>query len=66
MWRARSEKKAAQFRHATNNQAGHVQIDEYHLHRTGLRGRKRYFIWSGFTILLVIALANLVVRTLHN
>ncbi len=66
MWTARSEKKAARLRHARNYQAGHIQIDEYHLQRTGIRGRKRWFVWSGLSVLLIIAVANLVVRITHT
>lgn len=65
MWTARKEKKTAGRRHASNFNAGYVEVEEYHLHRTGIRGRKRWFVWCGAAILLAIVLANLLVSSVH-
>ena len=61
MWTKAKEKRAATRRHTTNFNSGHIEIDEYHLSRTGLRGRKRWFLWCGVIGLLVIATVNLMV-----
>ena len=61
MWTKANEKKTARKRHARNFTSGHVKVEEYHLFRTGIRGRKRWLIWTGLAVLLLIAMTNLVV-----
>lgn len=61
MWEKSQDKRRAGARHARNFAAGYVKIDEYHLLRTGLRGRKRWLFCCGATLLLLIAVGNLVV-----
>ena len=51
-------------RHARNFDAGHIKIDEHHLHRSGLRGRKRWFLWCGLFIMLLVVLLNLAVNVI--
>ena len=47
--------------HNSNFRAGYVNINEEHLHKTGIRGRKQYIICSIMCIMLVIAVLNLLV-----
>lgn len=62
MWRAYREKKAAKLHHASNYQTGFIDVNEHHLNRTGIRGRKRGCTWCCVAALLFVSLANLVVR----
>ncbi|XP_011409763.1 PREDICTED: beta-sarcoglycan-like [Amphimedon queenslandica] len=64
MWEKSQEKKRAGKRHARNFASGYVKIDEYHLLRTGLRGRKRWLFCCGASLLLLIAVGNLVLNCL--
>lgn len=48
--------------HNSNFKAGYVPINEPHLHRTGLRGRKSALFYLLVIILFLIALLNLVVN----
>ena len=47
--------------HNSNFRAGYVNINEEQLHKTGIRGRKRYVIY-GLTLLLALTvLVNILV-----
>ncbi len=52
--------------HNSNFRAGYVNINEEHLHKTGIRGRKQYIICVIMCIMLVIAILNLLVSILAN
>jgi len=57
--RAKSlRKRKANRQHNSNFSAGYVPVDEEVLHRSGIRGRKRYLLWSLLVVLLVVALLN--------
>lgn len=62
VWRKTRDKKRAKKHHTANFSSGHVQIQDYHLTRTGLRGRKRWCCVCALLLLALTALANLVVR----
>ncbi|XP_013416495.1 beta-sarcoglycan-like [Lingula anatina] len=47
--------------HSSNFRAGYVHVNEEHLHKTGLRGRKRYVFYAFLILLLLMVLGNLVV-----
>ena len=66
MWTKSHEKKMAKKRHAGNFAAGYVKIDEHHLLRTGLRGRKRWLFCCGATLLILLAIGNLAVTNTYN
>lgn len=61
MWRKSKEKKQAGKKHARNFGTGYIKIEEYHLLRTGLRGRKRWLLLCGTTLLSLLAIGNLIV-----
>ena len=46
---------------ANNFKAGYVQIDEAHLHKTGIRGCKVYLLFFVTVMLTLIAIANILV-----
>ncbi|XP_005108401.2 beta-sarcoglycan [Aplysia californica] len=57
--RAKAQRKRrANAQHNSNFRAGYVPVDEEVLHRTGIRGRKRYFLYCTLIILLIVALLN--------
>lgn len=66
MWTKSKEKRGVGRLHASNFGAGYVKIEEYHLMRTGLRGRKRWFFLCGAVFLMLIALGNLLVYKSSN
>ena len=66
MWTAAKRKKEARRRHASNINAGYVEVDEYHLYRTGIRGRKSLVVWCVLVSLIIIALANLAVSKIYK
>ncbi|KAH9513910.1 hypothetical protein Btru_031713 [Bulinus truncatus] len=58
--------KAARKRHisATHNsnfRAGYIPVEEEALHRAGIRGRKRYFVYCVVTTLVIVALLNVAI-----
>lgn len=44
--------------HNSNFRAGYVPVNEDHLHRAGIRGRKRFFLYAVVVILLLVAMLN--------
>ena len=62
MWQKLKEKKAVEREHESNFTAGRIPIHERHLHRTGIRGRKRYIYYAFIYILGIVCFINLVVR----
>ncbi|KAK7475972.1 hypothetical protein BaRGS_00032791 [Batillaria attramentaria] len=44
--------------HNSNFRAGYVPVDEDHLHRAGIRGRKRFILYAVIVVLLLIATLN--------
>ncbi|OWF45286.1 beta-sarcoglycan-like [Mizuhopecten yessoensis] len=44
--------------HNSNFRAGYININEPYLHKTGIRGRKRYFLYCVMTFLILLACAN--------
>lgn len=61
MWQKLKEKRAIEQEHESNFKAGRIPIHERHLHRTGIRGRKRYIYYAFFYLLAIICFVNLVV-----
>jgi len=51
-------KRRANRQHNSNFNAGFVQVEEEVLHKSGIRGRKRYFLYCTLILLLVVALLN--------
>ena len=47
--------------HNSNFRAGYININEAYLHKTGIRGRKRYFLYCVVAFLVIIALLNALV-----
>nr|XP_006825800.1 PREDICTED: beta-sarcoglycan-like [Saccoglossus kowalevskii] len=47
--------------HNSNFRAGYVHVYEEHLHKTGLRGRKRYLAYILLAILFLIVIANFII-----
>ncbi len=47
--------------HNSNFRAGYVHINEEYLHKTGIRGRKTYFVFGVTIIMTLIAVINLFV-----
>ena len=60
MWQKLKEKKAVEREHESNFTAGRIPIHERHLHRTGIRGRKRYIYYAFIYILGIVCFINLV------
>ena len=48
---------------AGNFRAGYVHIDEEHLHKTGIRGRKVYVVYAIIIALTLIAVVNILVSS---
>ena len=48
--------------HNSNFRAGYININEEYLHKTGIRGRKRYLFYCFITSLVIIAILNALVR----
>ena len=44
--------------HNSNFRAGYVPVNEVYLHKAGIRGRKRFLLYSCFVLLLVVAVLN--------
>lgn len=55
------ERRRVNKEHNSNFRAGHVPVHEEHLHKTGLRGRKRYFAYCFLALLYITAIGNLAV-----
>lgn len=49
--------------HESNFQTGRVNVKERYLHRTGIRGRKRYIFYCIIFLLGLICIINLIVST---
>ena len=47
--------------HSSNFNAGYINIDEQYLHKTGVRGRKAYFLYGLVFILIALTLLNILV-----
>ncbi|XP_071087224.1 beta-sarcoglycan-like isoform X1 [Haliotis cracherodii] len=47
--------------HNSNFRAGYININEEYLHKTGIRGRKRYFLYCFVGFLVFLALLNALV-----
>ena len=62
MWQKLKEKKAVEREHESNFKAGRIPIHERNLHRTGIRGRKRYIYYAFLYLLGILCFINLVVR----
>ncbi|XP_028417619.1 beta-sarcoglycan-like [Dendronephthya gigantea] len=60
MWQKLKEKKAVEREHESNFKAGRIPIHERHLHRTGIRGRKRYLYYAFLYLLGILCFINLV------
>ncbi|XP_022086293.1 beta-sarcoglycan-like [Acanthaster planci] len=58
------ERRRVNKEHNSNFRAGHVPVHEDHLHKTGLRGRKRYFAYCFLLLLYVAAVGNLAITGL--
>ncbi|BFZ24396.1 hypothetical protein BsWGS_27435 [Bradybaena similaris] len=56
---ARKRKVNAQ--HNSNFRAGYVPVEEEALHRAGIRGRKRYFLYCFVVVLMITAVLNTLV-----
>ena len=61
MWQKLKEKKEIEREHESNFKAGRIDIHERNLHRTGIRGRKRYIYYAFLYILGILCFINLVV-----
>lgn len=48
--------------HNSNFRAGYININEQYLHKTGIRGRKRYFLYCLVALLFIVAIVNALVR----
>lgn len=48
--------------HNSNFRAGYVPVNEAYLHKAGIRGRKRFLLYSCLVVLLVLAVLNTAVR----
>ncbi len=55
------ERRRVNKEHNSNFRAGHVPINEEHLHKTGLRGRKRFFAYLILALVFIAAITNLLV-----
>ena len=44
--------------HNSNFRAGYVPVNEEYLHKAGIRGRKRFLLYSCLVVLLVLAVLN--------
>ncbi|XP_063415744.1 beta-sarcoglycan-like [Mytilus trossulus] len=49
--------------HNSNFRAGYININEQYLHKTGIRGRKRYFLYCLVTLLFIVAIVNALLTT---
>lgn len=47
--------------HSRNFNAGYINIDEQYLHKTGVRGRKAYFLYGLVFVLIAVTLLNILV-----
>ncbi|XP_059161205.1 beta-sarcoglycan-like [Physella acuta] len=56
-----ARKRKVNATHNSNFRAGYIPVEENALHRAGIRGRKRYFLYSIVGILIFIALLNITV-----
>ena len=52
--------------HSSNLRAGYVHINEECLHKTGLRGRKQYFLLILIAVLILLTLLNIGVSKPHK
>lgn len=49
--------------HNSNFRAGYININEQYLHKTGIRGRKRYFLYCVLALLCLVAIVNILLTT---
>ncbi|XP_050415036.1 beta-sarcoglycan isoform X1 [Patella vulgata] len=47
--------------HNCNFRAGYIEVNEEYLHKTGIRGRKRYLLYCVVAMLIIVALLNALV-----
>ena len=52
--------------HNSNFRAGYVHINEEHLHKAGLRGRKKCFFIMAIVLLALLVISNLLVSQLSE
>ncbi|XP_070554460.1 beta-sarcoglycan-like [Ptychodera flava] len=55
------ERRRINKEHNSNFRAGYVHIYEEHLHKTGLRGRKRYLAYILLVLLFLVVIANFII-----
>lgn len=60
MWQKLKEKRAVEREYEGNFKAGRIDIQERNLHRTGIRGRKRYIYYAFLYLLGILCFVNLV------
>eukprot|EP00057_Strongylocentrotus_purpuratus_P032061 XP_786524.3 PREDICTED: beta-sarcoglycan [Strongylocentrotus purpuratus] len=58
------ERRRVNKEHNSNFRAGYVAVHEDHLHKTGLRGRKRFLAYFLLFLIYAVAIANLVLTVL--
>ncbi|XP_041455549.1 beta-sarcoglycan-like [Lytechinus variegatus] len=58
------ERRRVNKEHNSNFRAGYVAVHEEHLHKTGLRGRKRFLAYFLLFLIYAVAVANLVLTVL--
>ncbi|XP_071487253.1 beta-sarcoglycan-like [Diadema antillarum] len=58
------ERRRVNKEHNSNFRAGYVAVHEEHLHKTGLRGRKRFLAYLLLFLIYVVVIANLVLTVL--
>ncbi|CAL1541224.1 unnamed protein product [Lymnaea stagnalis] len=56
-----ARKRKVNATHNSNFRAGYVPVEEDALHRAGIRGRKRYFLYCVLAVLMFLAVINIVV-----
>ncbi len=47
--------------HNSNFRAGYVSINEDQLHKTGIRGRKRFIVYTLVALMVLVVIANMAV-----
>lgn len=58
------ERRRVNKEHNSNFRAGYVAVHEEHLHKTGLRGRKRFLAYLLLFVIYAVVIANLVLTVL--
>lgn len=57
-------KRSISKHHNNNFKAGYVPVNEQHLSKTGLRGRKTFAFWTLVGLLFILAVGNLMLTTI--